>query len=75
MKSFIELVEIAAKIKGQTEHDVDFTLCINGKEFKPYSVSIASCDLLFFCDDCTITYLIDIYFGEPVATPHEINYE
>lgn len=56
------LIDLAIKTQGNTERDcTGLILNANGNEYKPYSVSITHRDLLFFCDNATLNYLVDTY--------------
>ena len=73
-KTFKDFVSMAFTWnKENKEFECDLILKHNGEEFKAYSVSVANCELLFYCENATVTYLIDNYFGEAVSVIHEIN--
>lgn len=46
--------------------ECNITLIVDGEKFHAYEVSIASRDLLFFCDKGTLNYLVDTY-GDRIA--------
>lgn len=46
--------------------ECNLTLGVDGEKFHAYEVSVASQDLLFFCDKGTVNYLVDNYNGKLV---------
>jgi len=41
------------------------------KPWESYSVSVSNRDLVFYCTEGIIQYLVDIYNGKPVAVLHD----
>jgi len=73
MKTFKQLVDYSVRYKGPTkELDCNIELKVDGKTFNAYSVSVSNRDLLFYCDNCSITYLVDNISGNDLAVLHEI---
>ncbi len=67
MKTFEQLVDLAATTKSVTEHLVNLSIQVDGSTWNCYMVSVAHRDLLFCCDQGTATYLIDSYDTRNVA--------
>lgn len=60
--SIATLIECAVNHDGDCyEIDVNLTLHEEGKNYSAYAVSIAHRELLFYCDNACLTYVIDSY--------------
>jgi hypothetical protein len=73
MNTFKELVDIAADYDGESiELDCDLGLDIDDMTYRAYAVSVASRELLFYCDGATVEYVIDVYNGVPIAVLNDV---
>ena len=75
VKSFDDCVKAAATWDKENEEidlNPNIILEVEGKKYKAYTVSICKCDLLFYCETATVTYDIDIYYGNPVAVLRDV---
>lgn len=59
MKDLKYYAEKSLTAKNSRALECDLTLEVDGEKFRAYEVSIANCDLLFFCDKGTANYLVD----------------
>lgn len=60
--SFNDLINLSLDHDGDSiELDCSLTLHVDGIDFHAYTVSLANRDLLFYCNEGTVTYMIDLY--------------
>lgn len=63
-KNFSDIVEASLEHGESKEYEVKgVELEVEGKTLRPYTVAIANRDLLFYCEEGTVNYLVDTYAG------------
>lgn len=72
MKTFTDFEEIVDFSVKYTKENEEFSvenveLVIEGKKFYPYTVSICNRDLLFYCEQGTINFVVDSYGDDHMA--------
>lgn len=61
IKSLSEAVELSLKVKRQVEKSCDFSILVQGENWRVYDLSIVSREIFCFCDKGTATFLVDSY--------------
>jgi predicted GNAT family acetyltransferase len=65
--NFNDLVEKSLNAKSSKEYACSLELKIEGKTWNAYAVSVSNRDLLFYCNQGTVTYLVDTYGSRHTA--------
>jgi hypothetical protein len=61
MKDIKYYAELSIGLKESVSLDCNLILEVNDQKFHAYEVSVATGDLLFFCDEGTANYVVDTY--------------
>lgn len=62
--SFNDLVDLSVNYDGDNlEVDCSLTLNVKGIDLQAHACSVSNRDLLFYCNEGTVTYLVDVYNG------------
>ena len=61
MKDLSYYANLAATCTKPRTIECNLTLQVDDEKFHAYEVSIANCDLLFYCDKGTANYVVDTY--------------
>lgn len=66
--TFDQLVEKSLKVTGASYAlECDFEIEVNGEQWHVYDSSVSHRDILLYCDQGTVTFLVDSYGNRHVT--------
>lgn len=73
IKDLKTCIELSLKANESTEYDCNVNLVIEGDTWQAYTVTISYKDIMFYCNEGDVTYLVDSYGDRHVAELYDWN--